>query len=209
MGTRILNNNVELIGTIISDPEYNHEVMGEKFYKVLLEVKRLSDTADTIPLIIPERLSVKDVLCIGTTVSVRGQFRSRNVHEETKTYLALFVFVQEIQKIDCSTHKGLNQIEFDGFICREPTYRTTPLGREIADTLIAVNRGYGKADYLPCICWGRNARYVSELPIGAHMALTGRIQSRNYTKRYPDGLEEKRTAYEVSVSRIEELDGKE
>ena len=203
MDTRIKTNNVEMIGTIVSDPEYSHEAYGERFYHLSLEVKRLSGVTDTIPLMISERLFDRDAECIGTMVKICGQFRSRNVHEEDRTRLDLSVFVSEIQKIDRDTYEDQNEVRLDGYICREVYYRHTPLGREIADMLVAVNRGYGKSDYIPCICWGRNARFASEFALGTHIELVGRIQSREYIKKHEDDTEEQRTAYEVSVSQIE------
>lgn len=203
MDTRIKTNNVEMIGTFVSDPEYSHEVYGEKFYHLFLEVKRLSGVADTIPLMISERLFDRDAECIGTTVKIYGQFRSYNVREEDRNRLDLHVFVSEIQKIDRDTYEDMNEIRLDGFTCKEVRYRKTPLGREIADMLIAVNRGYDKSDYIPCVCWGRNAAYTSEFALGTHIELVGRIQSREYIKKHEDGTEEQRTAYEVSVSQIE------
>lgn len=209
MDTRIKTNNVEMIGTFVSDPEYSHEAYGERFYHLSLEVKRLSGVADTIPLMISERLFDRDAECISTMVKICGQFRSRNVHEEDRTRLDLSVFVSEIQKIDRDTYEDMNEIRLDGFTCKEVRYRKTPLGRDIADMLIAVNRGYGKSDYIPCICWGRNARYASEFALGMHIELIGRIQSREYIKRYEDDTEERRTAYEVSVSHLEVVEREE
>lgn len=209
MDTRIKTNNVEMIGTIVSDPEYSHEVYGERFYHLLLEVKRLSGVADAIPLMISERLFDRNASYIGTTVKIYGQFRSYNVREEYRNRLDLHVFVSEIQKIDRDTYEDQNEVRLDGYICREVYYRHTPLGREIADMLVAVNRGYGKSDYIPCICWGRNARFASEFALGTHIELTGRIQSREYIKKHEDGTEEQRTAYEVSVSHLEAVEREE
>lgn len=199
----ITNNKVKLTGTIVSEPLFSHEMYGEQFFNLFLEVKRTSGVADIVPLTISERLFNLEDKCTGTSVRVFGQFRSYNEHEGNKNRLVLSVFVREIERV-VNDYDEENEIEIDGFVCKNPVYRKTPLGREIADVLIAVNRSYGKSDYIPCICWGRNAVYASGLPVGAHLKLTGRIQSRNYTKHYPDGTEENRTAYEVSVSKIEE-----
>jgi single-stranded DNA-binding protein len=196
------NNNVTLLGMIVSNPEFSHEVFGEKFFRLNIKVERTSGTADIIPLTVSERLIDVTENWIDVSVYVSGQFRSFNRHEGNKSRLALFVFVREIEKMDATVYG--NNIALDGFICKEPTYRNTPRGREIADLLIGVNRSYGKSDYIPCIVWGRNAVYASGLPVGTHLKITGRIQSRKYTKRYLDGAEEERTAYEVSVSKIEE-----
>lgn len=199
----ITNNKVKLTGTVVSEPEFSHEVYGEQFFNLFLEVKRISGVADIVPLTISERLFNLEDKCIGTVVRVSGQFRSFNKHEENKNRLVLSVFVREIERV-VNDYDEENEIEIDGFVCKDPVYRKTPLGREIADILFAVNRSYGKSDYIPCIVWGRNAVYASGLPVGTHLKITGRIQSRKYIKRYLDGAEEERTAYEVSVSKIEE-----
>jgi single-stranded DNA-binding protein len=199
----ITNNKVKLTGTVVSEPEFSHEVYGEQFFNLFLEVKRISGVADIVPLTISERLFNLEDKCTGTVVRVSGQFRSFNKHEENKNRLVLSVFVREIERV-VNDYDEENEIEIDGFVCKDPVYRKTPLGREIADILFAVNRSYGKSDYIPCIVWGRNAVYASGLPVGTHLKITGRIQSRKYIKRYLDGAEEERTAYEVSVSKIEE-----
>lgn len=201
MDKLFMNNLVKLTGMIISEPVYDHESNGEKFYRAFLEVKRLSDTEDVIPLLISERgFDLDDI--VGKRVDVVGQFRSHNWHDGEKKRLILNVFVTELY--DSDSEEDANEIILDGFVCKDPVYRKTPLGREIADILFAVNRSYGKSDYISCIVWGRNAVYTSGLPVGTHLKITGRIQSRKYIKRYLDGAEEERTAYEVSVSKIEE-----
>ena len=201
MDKLFMNNLVKLTGMIISEPVFDHESNGEKFYRAFLEVKRLSDTEDVIPLLISERgFDLDDI--VGKKVDVVGQFRSHNWHDGEKKRLLLNVFVTELY--DSDREEDTNGIVLDGYVTKEPVYRETPKGREITDMLLAVNRSYGKSDYIPCIVWGRNAVYASGLPVGTHLKLAGRIQSRNYTKRYPNGTEESRTAYEVSVSKIEE-----
>lgn len=201
----ITNNKVKLTGTIVSEPEFIYEVYGEQFFNLFLEVKRISGVADIVPLTISERLFNLEDKFTGTVVRVSGQFRSFNKHEENKNRLVLSVFVREIERV-VNDYDEENEIEIDGFVCKDPVYRKTPLGREIADILFAVNRSYGKSDYIPCIVWGRNAVYTSGLPVGTHLKLTGRIQSRGYVKMYEDGTEEQRTAYEVSVSKINVLE---
>lgn len=201
----ITNNKVKLTGTVVSEPEFSYEVYGEQFFNLFLEVKRISGVADIVPLTISERLFNLEDKCTGTVVRVSGQFRSFNKHEENKNRLVLSVFVREIERV-VNDYDEENEIEIDGFVCKDPVYRKTPLGREIADILFAVNRSYGKSDYIPCIVWGRNAVYTSRLPVGTHLKLTGRIQSRGYVKMYEDGTEEQRTAYEVSVSKINVLE---
>ena len=156
---RAENNKVELTGTIITEPEFNHEVFGEGFYNMHLKVDRLSGTADIIPLIISERLINLNDKYTGTAVNVSGVYSSYNKHEEKRNRLLLYVFVCEIEKANPGEHTDLNKIQLDGYVCKEPIYRKTPLGREIADLLIAVNRSYGKSDYIPCVVWGRNARF--------------------------------------------------
>ena len=198
------NNNVELVGEIVSDFRFSHEVYGERFYLVDVAVKRTSETIDYLPLLISEYLIDVNKNHIGEIIHVTGQFRSYNRHEELKNRLVLSVFVREIEFIEEETEEmKSNQILLDGYICKDPIYRKTPLGREIADLLVAVNRSYSKSDYIPCICWSRNARHASGLPLGTHLKITGRIQSRDYIKHHSNGEEEERRAYEVSASRIE------
>ena len=208
MADKILENNqVSIVGEIISDFQYSHEVYGEGFYMVEVAVSRLSNFSDYIPLMISERLIDTSQSYIGQKVYVTGQFRSYNRHEELKNRLVLSVFVREIEFIEEETEEmKSNQILLDGHICKDPIYRKTPLGREIADLLVAVNRSYGKSDYIPCICWGRNARFAARFEVGVHVQIWGRIQSREYVKRLNEDEVEKRTAYEVSVSKIEYME---
>ena len=198
------NNQVTMIGEIVSEFEFSHEVYGEGFYLVDISVSRLSDSVDYIPLMVSERLVDVTQSYIGETISVSGQFRSYNRHEEKKNRLILSVFVRELEFVDeIEDDIKSNQIYLDGYICKEPIYRKTPLGREIADLLVAVNRSYGKSDYIPCICWGRNARYASSFEVGSHVEVYGRIQSREYQKRISENQLIKRVAYEVSVNKLE------
>ena len=208
MADKILENNqVSIVGEIISDFQYSHEVYGEGFYMVEVAVSRLSNFSDYIPLMISERLIDTSQSYIGQKVYVTGQFRSYNRHEELKNRLVLSVFVREIEFIEEETEEmKSSQILLDGYICKDPIYRKTPLGREIADLLVAVNRSYGKSDYIPCICWGRNARFAARFEVGVHVQIWGRIQSREYVKRLNEDEVEKRTAYEVSVSKIEYME---
>lgn len=206
----IENNKVTVIGKVVSDFSFSHEVFGEGFYVVDLEVSRLSEQSDIIPLMISERLLNVDEDYIGCTVEASGQFRSYNRHEGVKNRLVLSVFVREINFIEEFTdYTKTNQIFLDGYICKVPIYRKTPLGREIADILLAVNRPYGKSDYIPCIAWGRNARYAAGFEVGSRVRIWGRVQSREYTKKLSDSECEKRTAYEVSVSKLEFGSGSE
>ena len=192
------------MGKVATEFSFSHEVFGEGFYMVEVEVKRLSNSEDRIPLMISERLIDVTQDYTGEYIMVHGQFRSYNRHEEQKNRLVLSVFVREISFMEEEPDgTKTNSIWLDGYICKEPIYRKTPLGREIADLLLAVNRPYGKSDYIPCICWGRNARYASGFEVGEHVQLLGRIQNREYVKRISDTETEKRVAYEVSVSKLE------
>lgn len=200
----IKNNQVSIYGRVITGFKFSHEIFGEGFYIVEVMVKRLSNTFDRIPLMISERLIDVTQDYVGEYIMATGQFRSYNRNEEQKNRLVLSVFVREISFIEEEPDDSkANNILLDGYICKEPIYRKTPMGREIADLLMAVNRPYGKSDYIPCICWGRNARYISEFGIGEHVRITGRIQSREYKKKISDTEIEMRTAYEVSVSKLE------
>ena len=192
------------MGEIVSDFTFSHEIYGEGFYMVDVSVERLSDSIDIIPLMVSERLLDVNGDYKGMYIVVNGQFRSYNRHEERKNKLVLSVFAREIEFVEeIGENTKSNQIFLDGYICKEPIYRTTPLGREIADLLLAVNRPYGKSDYIPCICWGRNARFASNFEVGARCAVWGRIQSREYMKKISEEQLEKRVAYEVSVSKLE------
>ena len=203
----IENNQVSIMGKIASGFTFSHQVFGEGFYLVDVLVKRLSDSEDRIPLMISERLVDVTQDYEGEYIMVQGQFRSYNRHEEKKNRLVLSVFVREIAFVEEADDSiKTNQIFLDGYICKPPVYRKTPLGREIADLLLAVNRPYGKSDYIPCICWGRNARYASAFEVGGHVLIWGRIQSREYIKKLSETETEKRTAYEVSVSKLEYAD---
>lgn len=198
------NNDVKIIGKIVSDFRYSHQVYGEGFYIVDVAVSRLSELSDIIPLMVSERLVDVTENCVGRLVETSGQFRSYNRHEGLKNKLVLSVFVREWEFVDENPEAGkTNQIYLDGFICKAPIYRKTPLGREIADLLIAVNRPYGKSDYIPCIAWGRNARFASTFEVGGKIQVWGRVQSREYVKKISEDEIEKHTAYEVSVSKLE------
>lgn len=201
------NNQVSIVGEIVSDFRYSHEVYGEGFYLVDVSVNRLSNIVDYIPVMISERLIDVEQDYIGQYLCITGQFRSFNRHEEKKNRLVLSVFAREVEFMEGPEENvKSNQIFLDGFICKEPIYRKTPLGREIADLLVAVNRSYGKSDYIPCICWGRNARFASNFDVGGHVQVWGRIQSREYVKKISEEETEKRIAYEVSVSKVEFLE---
>ena len=209
----IENNRVCIIGEIVSEFTFSHEVFGEGFYIANVSVNRLSDMVDVIPLMISERLIDVTKDYRGMKIEVGGQFRSYNRHEGTKNKLVLSIFVRELRFLEedemPEEQSKSNQIFLDGYVCKPPIYRKTPLGREIADVLVAVNRPYGKSDYIPCIAWGRNARFVGGLEVGEHIQIQGRFQSREYTKKISDNEIETRVAYEVSVSRIDYAEGGE
>jgi len=203
----IENNQVTIMGEVASPFTFSHEVFGEGFYMMDVNVKRLSNSEDKIPLMISERLIDVSQDYTGEFIMVSGQFRSYNRHDEQKNRLVLSVFVREVSFIEEELDGAkTNNIFLDGYICKLPVYRKTPLGREIADLLLAVNRPYGKSDYIPCICWGRNARFASTFEVGEHVQIMGRIQSREYIKKLTETETEKRIAYEVSVSKLECLE---
>ncbi len=194
------SNKVFLRGEIVSEKRFSHEVYGEGFYETDLAVKRLSGQVDLLPITVSERLMESTNFDVGSTVSVLGQFRSYNKVVDGKSKLLLTVFVREV--VDYAEMKNPNSIVLSGYICKEPTYRTTPFNREIADLLVAVNRAYNKSDYIPCIAWGRNARFVKNLPVGERVCLSGRIQSREYQKKLSETEIKTLTAYEVSVCKL-------
>src|SRR5699024_6526134 len=200
-------NMVKIIGKVNSKKEFSHEIFGEKFYNFIIEVPRLSDSVDLLPVTVSERLIININFNIGDYVVVEGQLRSYNRYIDSSNRLVLTVFVREIYLPDEGeleeVIKKPNEIYLDGYICKEPIYRETPFGREITDLLIAVNRAYNKSDYIPCIAWGRNARFCENLIVGDHIKIWGRIQSRNYEKRLSSGETETRVAYEVSISKLE------
>ena len=193
------NNRVVLTGKVAEEARFSHEVFGEGFYEIKLEVPRLSSQTDLLPVTISERLLSYHDASVGSTLSVIGQFRSYNKLEQEKSRLMLTVFARDILEEEEETNP--NVIELEGYICKPPLYRTTPFKREICDLLLAVNRAYNKSDYIPCIAWGRNARYVNGLSVGDRIAIQGRIQSREYQKMTEEGQVTK-TAYEVSISRV-------
>ena len=203
----IENNRVCIIGEIVSEFTFSHEVFGEGFYIANVSVNRLSDMVDVIPLMISERLIDVTKDYRGMKIEVAGQFRSYNRHEGTKNKLVLSIFVRELRFLEedemPEEQSKSNQIFLDGYVCKPPIYRKTPLGREIADVLVAVNRPYGKSDYIPCIAWGRNARFAGGLEVGSHLQVCGRVQSREYTKKIGEDEVERIVAYEVSVSKID------
>ena len=209
------NNHITLVGKITDEKKFSHEIYGEKFYTFDLSVPRLSGNADIIPVTISERLFKDEDLVIDKKVKITGQFRSYNSYENERNRLILTVFAKDIeflpnQEEEIVASKDLisNEVVLTGYICKQPIYRQTPFGREIADILLAVNRAYNKSDYIPCITWGRNARYCSKMPVGTEVKVIGRVQSRAYEKKHDDGTVEQKVAYEVSISNLEVIDEK-
>lgn len=193
-------NEARLIGIVSAPVEYSHELHGENFYKVSIKSNRLSENADEIVSTISERLITDIDLDIGTKIEITGQFRSYNNYsgEGNKLILTLFAKDVKLTEEECD-----NEIYLNGYICKPAVFRTTPFGREIADVLLAVNRAYGKSDYIPCIAWGRNAKFVELLPVGSNIKVWGRMQSRKYQKKIDEETVVEKTAYEVSVSKLE------
>ena len=209
MNTNYLeNNHLVLVGKVTSDKKFSHEIYGESFYIFDLEVARLSGNSDIIPITISERLILEKELEIGDKVAIEGQFRSYNSYENEKNRLILTVFAKDIKYLseedeENSSEKVSNEVTLIGYICKKPIYRQTPFGREISDILLAVNRASNKSDYIPAIAWGRNARFCQNIEVGTKVKITGRVQSRNYEKKFEDGTTQTRTAYEVSISSLE------
>ena len=212
------NNHLILMGKVTSDKKFSHEIYGESFYIFDLEVPRLSDTADIIPVTISERLIQDEKMLVGSKVLIRGQFRSYNSYENEKNKLILTVFAKDIfyeeeieEQIQTEESKEptSNEVILTGYICKKPIYRQTPFGREIADLLLAVNRAYNKSDYIPAIAWGRTARFCQNLEVGTEVKVTGRVQSRSYEKKFEDGTTITKIAYEVSIGSLEVIDEKE
>ena len=202
------NNYLVLVGKITSEKVFSHEIYGESFYIFNLEIPRLSGTADCIPITISERLISNFDMSIGKEVTIEGQFRSYNTYENQRSRLVLTVFAKEIKDYNVEENEEVrekisNEVVLTGYICKKPIYRKTPFGREISDILLAVNRAYNKSDYIPCIAWGRNARFCENMEIGTEVRVVGRVQSRMYEKKHEDGTVEQRVAYEVSVGSLE------
>ncbi len=198
---QMFNNTTTLCGEVVKEPKYSHQMFGEGFYESAIKVPRLSDQVDIIPFTVSERLLGDGMIEVGQTVTLSGQLRSYNKICDGKSKLLLTLFVRDVLEND--PERNPNSIDIVGYICKQPIYRTTPFKREICDVLLAVNRAYNKSDYLPCIAWGRNARFIKDVPVGSKVAINGRIQSRNYQKTLENGVQETRVAYEVSVNRIE------
>lgn len=214
MDTNYLENNyLTLVGKVTGEKRFSHEIYGESFYVFDLSIDRLSGNADIIPVTVSERLIKDDMLQEGKTLLVKGQFRSYNSYDNGKNRLVLTVFTKDIMEIEENQNEEenemvkkdivTNEVVLVGYICKKPIYRQTPFGREISDILLAVNRAYNKSDYIPCIAWGRNARFCQDIEVGTQVKIVGRVQSRSYEKKFEDGTTEQRIAYEVSVGSLE------
>ena len=219
MDTNYLENNyLTLVGKVTGEKRLSHEIYGERFYIFDLEIPRLSGNSDIIPVTISERIITDEMLTQGKKLLVKGQFRSYNSYENEKNKLILTVFAKDIIEVneEENTQNEMvkkdvitNEVVLIGYICKKPIYRQTPFGREISDILLAVNRAYNKSDYIPCIAWGRNARFAGGLEVGSHLQVSGRVQSREYTKKIGEEEVERRVAYEVSVSKIDLVEDEE
>lgn len=219
MDTNYLENNyLTLVGKVTGEKEFSHEIYGERFYIFKLGIPRLSGNQDIIPITISERLIKEDTLQEGKKLLVKGQFRSYNSYENEKNRLILTVFAKDIMEVEEKEEEEeseivrkdtiTNEVVLVGYLCKKPIYRQTPFGREISDILLAVNRAYNKSDYIPCIAWGRNARFCQNLEVGSQVKVVGRVQSRTYEKKYEDGTVQTRVAYEVSVGSLEIIEEK-
>lgn len=196
------DNEARIVGFVASDLEFSHEVHTEGFYRFIIMSDRLSENKDTIVVTISERILADLEIPAGTKVKITGQFRSYNNYSGEGSKLILTLFARDLRLAD-DCEKCENEIYLNGYICKPVVYRVTPFGREIADILVAVNRAYNKSDYIPCIAWGRNAKFVNTLSVGANIKIWGRMQSREYQKRISEDETITKTAYEVSVSKLE------
>ena len=212
MDTNYLENNyLTLVGRVTGEKKFSHEIYGERFFIFNLSIARLSGNADIIPITVSERLITDEMLQEGKKILVKGQFRSNNSYENERNKLILTVFAKDVIEVEENEEDSdivkkesiTNEVVLIGFICKKPIYRQTPFGREIADILLAVNRAYNKSDYIPCIAWGRNARFSQNLEVGTKVKVVGRVQSREYEKKYEDGTSEVKVAYEVSIGSLE------
>ena len=198
------SNIAELCGAVLSDLKFSHKTYGEIFYTFVLGIERRSGYIDEINVMVSERLIFETPPRINDYVEIKGQIRTYNETFEGRNKLNIVVFAKEIS---LSENFGYNEnyVYLEGYLCKSPLRRTSPLGRDICDLMLAVNRMYNKSDYIPCIAWGRNAGYAESLGIGTKLAVEGRIQSREYKKKLEDGTSEMRKAFEVSIVKIEEI----
>lgn len=212
------NNYLTLVGKVTGEKEFSHEIYGERFYVFKLAIPRLSGNEDIIPITISERIIGEETLQQGKKLLVKGQFRSYNSYENEKNRLILTVFAKDVMEVEEKEEEEenemvrkdtiTNEVVLIGYLCKKPIYRQTPFGREISDLLLAVNRAYNKSDYIPCISWGRTARFCQNLEVGTQVKVVGRVQSRTYEKKYEDGTSQTRVAYEVSIGSLEVIEEK-
>ncbi len=204
------SNTVNISGVVVETPVFSHNLFGEGFYIFQVEVKRLSAKSDYLPITVSERLIDINNIKLGDKVCVNGQIRSYNNYIETekRNKLIITVFARDITIFDKDDvlFTDENEVILDGFICKSPVYRTTPFGREISDVLLAVNRSYNKSDYIPCISWGRNAKFCENLEVGTNVKMTGRLQSRTYQKKLSEEEIVQKVAYEISITKIEKIE---
>ena len=198
------SNIAELCGAVLSELKYSHKTYGEIFYTFVLGIERRSGYIDEINIMVSERLIFDNPPRLNDFVEIKGQVRTYNELSEGRNKLNVVVFAKEIY---LSENFGYNEnyVYLEGFLCKEPLKRTSPLGRDICDLMMAVNRMYNKSDYIPCIAWGRNAGYAESLGVGTKLSVEGRIQSIDYRKKLEDGSSEMRKAFEVSIVKIEEI----
>ena len=194
-------NSIELAGVLGDKIELSHTVYGEKFYSCFLDIKRLSNRTDSVPVTIPEKLLVQHRIKSGDCMRMEGQLRSYNYYlkvddlsSNKKSRLVVTAFCKSILPYE----EDVNSVQLDGFVCKPPIYRVTPFGKHICDLLVAVNRSYSKSDYIPVIYWGENAKRASSLTVSSNIRVSGRLQSREYEKRKDDGDITVKTTYEVS-----------
>lgn len=207
---RIDSNQIHLQGRIVQGPDFSHQLYSDSFYRILVEVPRLSGVMDCLPVTLGPRMMARHQWKVGMLVDIAGQIRSYNRMEGSHNRLVLTVYAHRMEELSIpGSLGGVNDVTLAGTLCRPPAYRTTPLMRRISDLLIAVNRPYHKSDYIPAIAWGERAQATCRLRVGERVVLTGRMQSREYIKRIPGEPDQVRTAYEVSVSRIRRETGPE
>lgn len=203
------NSRVTVTGLVASEPQFSHDMFGEQFYEFKIAVPRESGAVDILPVQMSECLFDVDNITIDKMLKVKGQVRTMNKRNGEKSKLVLTIFAEDVNYVPFGENTGINNVVLDGYICKETVYRETPFGREICDLFLAVNRAYNKSSYIPCVLWGRTAKFASTLNVGQHIKVTGRLQSREYNKVLEDGNSETRTAYEVSVFKLEVLEGEE
>ncbi len=194
-----------LVGTVAGEPTFSHENHGEDYYRLTLQVSRLSGVEDILHVIVSRTLLEECPAADGDQVEVTGEVRSYNNRSGQGSKLQIFLFAHQLA---LTGELPRNDVQLTGALCRPPVYRRTPMGREICDLLLAVNRRYGQSDYLPCIAWGSLARQCREMEVGDRISFSGRLQSRNYVKVI-DGTEEKRTAFEISIMEMQPETGSE